>query len=242
MAMRHVSRLGTTEVNAIVLPSGDHSMPDGVSVRREICVVAPSASIQRTKICCPLGSPFATYAMRVPSGDHRTSEPCTSCRARVPSVLLIQMDDSHLSLILSIHRREYAIWLPLGENCGAWTSSQSRYCSRAIRFWVVRCWAESGADAAAAATSHTAARAIAKGRIEDSEKGSPSCPARGRTDRSFVARLCRSSRWLATYSFLHGQWRTDAVENCSKGDRLSRQRRSFCPLGSHEMDSGGSEL
>src|SRR6185436_18569992 len=127
IAIFHVSLLGTFALNAIDLPSGDHSRFDGVSVRCEICVVAPSASIHRTKICWPLGSPFATNAMRVPSGDHLTPEPSTSWRARDPSALLSQMDDSHLSFMRSIQRRVYAIWSPRGENCGAWTSSQSRY-------------------------------------------------------------------------------------------------------------------
>src|SRR5919109_2879981 len=74
IAMCQLSLLATMAVKAMRFPSADHSRLDGVSVRCEIWVVAPSASIHRTKICCPLGSPFATYAMRVPSGDHFTSE------------------------------------------------------------------------------------------------------------------------------------------------------------------------
>src|SRR5262245_25412887 len=103
--MCHVSFDGTLAVNAIDFPSGDHSRLDGFSVRCEICVVAPSASIQRTKICEPVGSPLATYAMRVPSGDQCTSEPDTSWRACDPSALLNQIEDSHLSFMRSIQRR-----------------------------------------------------------------------------------------------------------------------------------------
>src|SRR4051812_1821592 len=80
IGMRQLSLIGTFIVNAIDFPSGAHSSPDGDSVRCEICVTAPSASMYRTKICWPLGSPFAMYAMRLPSGDQCTSEPCTSAR------------------------------------------------------------------------------------------------------------------------------------------------------------------
>src|SRR5437868_13337472 len=104
--MRQLSRTGTFIVNAIVLPSGDHSSPDGLSVRCEICVVAPSASIQRTKICAlPLGSPFATYATRLPSGAHCASDPCVSARGCEPSAFIIHSDVSHRSFILSTQRR-----------------------------------------------------------------------------------------------------------------------------------------
>src|SRR5690348_7436955 len=75
MLMRQLSRTGTFIVNAIHLPSGDHSRLAGDSVRCEICIVAPSASIYRMKICDPLGSPLPTYAMRFPSGDQWTSDP-----------------------------------------------------------------------------------------------------------------------------------------------------------------------
>src|SRR5678810_119283 len=112
MLIRQLSFTGTFIVNAIVLPSGDHSSPDGASVRCEICVVAPSASIYRTKICEPLGSPFPIYAMRLPSGDHCTSDPWTSARGCEPSAFIIQIDVSHLSFILSTQRRPKMILVP----------------------------------------------------------------------------------------------------------------------------------
>jgi hypothetical protein len=99
------SRAGTSIVNAIHLPSGDHSSPDGFSVRCVSCVTAPSASINRTKTCAPLGSPRVTYAMRVPSGDHFASDPSRRKRFLVPSTFMIHNDVFHVSLILSIHRR-----------------------------------------------------------------------------------------------------------------------------------------
>src|SRR5205814_10163175 len=101
MAMRQVSRTGTFIVNAIDFPSGDHSSPDGESVTWEICVVAPSASMYRTNTCWPDGSPFAMYATRLPSGDQCASEPCVSERGWPPSAFINQIDDSHLSFILS---------------------------------------------------------------------------------------------------------------------------------------------
>src|SRR5471032_74170 len=104
IGIRHSCLLGTFIVNASVLLSGDHSSAAGVSVTWVICEAAPSASIQRTQICDPLGSPFATYAMRLPSGDQRTSAPCTSVRLCVPSVFMIHRLVSHLSFILSIWR------------------------------------------------------------------------------------------------------------------------------------------
>ena len=58
MAMRQLSCVGTAIVKASCLPSGDHSSDDGASVRCVTCEVAPSASIQRTQICGPLGSPL----------------------------------------------------------------------------------------------------------------------------------------------------------------------------------------
>src|ERR1019366_7729779 len=75
IAIRHSCFTGTFMVKAIVLPSGDHSSAAGVSVRCVIWLAAPSASIHRTQTCEPLGSPLATYAMRLPSGDQRTSDP-----------------------------------------------------------------------------------------------------------------------------------------------------------------------
>src|SRR4051812_30885416 len=108
MLIRQLSREGTFMVNAIDLPSGDQSSADGDSVRCEIWVVAPSASIQRTKICEPaLGSvPLrATYAMRLPSGDHCASDPCVSVRGCEPSAFISHNDVSQRSFILSTQRR-----------------------------------------------------------------------------------------------------------------------------------------
>src|SRR2546427_323528 len=96
---------GTTITNAIVLPSGAHFGSVGVSVKRVICDVAPSASIQRTKTCVPLGSPSATYAIREPSGDHRALEPFTRKRLREPSAFMIQRPESHRSSTLFTQRR-----------------------------------------------------------------------------------------------------------------------------------------
>jgi hypothetical protein len=71
--------------NARLFPSGDHAMADGDSVSRVICVAAPSASMYRTQICVPRGSPCAVYAIRLPSGDQRADEPSSSARGRAPS-------------------------------------------------------------------------------------------------------------------------------------------------------------
>ena len=57
--MLHAVESGTTMTKLIALPSGDHSALPGFSVTRVIWDEAPSASIQRTKICVPLGSPSA---------------------------------------------------------------------------------------------------------------------------------------------------------------------------------------
>jgi hypothetical protein len=91
--------------NASDLPSDDHSTSAGVSVRRVICVGAASPSMNRTQICVPLGSPFARYAIRDPSGDQTAFEPSTRWRLREPSAFMIQRDDSHRSFSLSTHRR-----------------------------------------------------------------------------------------------------------------------------------------
>src|SRR2546428_11526827 len=91
---------GTNIANAIALPSGDHCGLDGVSVTWVTCVVAPSASIQRTNSCVPLGSPSARYRIRAPSGDQRAPEPFTRKRFLEPSAFIIQSADSHLSSIL----------------------------------------------------------------------------------------------------------------------------------------------
>src|SRR5512133_2959959 len=80
IAMRQLSCTGTFIVNAVDFPSGDQSRRDGASVTCAICVVAPSASMYRTTICWPVGSPFAMYATRLPSGDQCASDPCVSER------------------------------------------------------------------------------------------------------------------------------------------------------------------
>src|SRR3954464_7591875 len=100
--------------------------------------------------------------MRFPSGDHWTSDPCTSARGCEPSAFIIQMEVSHLSFILSTHRRPKMILVPSGDGCGVWTSSQSRYCSSAIRF-CGRCWATIGVVAKTA--MDIVARATLKARI-----------------------------------------------------------------------------
>src|SRR5260221_4344832 len=108
MSMRQSSRAGTSMVNAIHLPSGDHSRLLGVSDRRVNCVTAPSASIHRTKICAfsavgPVASGAFVNAIRVPSGDHFGVAPLTRKRARVPSAFMIHSDDSHRWSLLSTH-------------------------------------------------------------------------------------------------------------------------------------------
>src|ERR1051326_1281102 len=90
-------RAGTIMLNAIHLPSGDHWMLLGFSVRRVSWLTAPSASMYRTKTCVPLGSPFGREAMRVPSGDHCAFEPFTSARFFVPSTFMIHSDDCQAS-------------------------------------------------------------------------------------------------------------------------------------------------
>src|ERR1035437_5757169 len=105
IAIRHSCFTGTFMVKAIVLQSGDRASAAGASVRCVIWLAAPSASIHRTQTCELAASPFATYAIRLPSGDQRTSEPCTSARWCEPSAFIIQRLVSHLSFILSIQRR-----------------------------------------------------------------------------------------------------------------------------------------
>src|SRR4051812_41525499 len=92
IAIVQVSRFGTNIEKDNHLPSGDHSMPLGASVSRVSCVTEPSASIHRTKICVPLGSPCDVYATLLPSCDHRGFDPLTRKRARVPSTFMIQSD------------------------------------------------------------------------------------------------------------------------------------------------------
>ena len=117
---------GTSIRKAIALPSGAHFASVGVSVRRVTWDDAPSPSIQRTKTCVPLGSPSARYRMRVPSGDHRASDPLTRKRWCDPSAPTIHNADSHLSSILFTQRRVYTTCEPSGESCGSATCSQSR--------------------------------------------------------------------------------------------------------------------
>src|SRR4051812_8286932 len=105
MGMLQLSFFGTNIEKASHLPSGDHSTPDGVSFSRVSCEIAPSASIHFTNSCVPAGSPFAMYATREPSGDHRGFEPLTRKRFFVPSAFMIHSDVCHWSFILSTQRR-----------------------------------------------------------------------------------------------------------------------------------------
>ena len=105
ISIGHVFCSRTVIVKAIDSPSGDQDGRPGVRSTRVTCVIAPSASIHRTKICDPSGSPSATKAMRSPLGDHRAPEPSTRKRFREPSAPMIQSDDLRLSCTLSIHSR-----------------------------------------------------------------------------------------------------------------------------------------
>src|SRR5262245_45867775 len=97
MLIVHFSRSATKEENAIDLPSGDQRALRGASVTCVTCVAGPAAFTQRTKICCPFGSPSARYNTRLPSGDHRPADPLTKNRCSDPSALIVQISDSHLS-------------------------------------------------------------------------------------------------------------------------------------------------
>ena len=99
------ARSDTLLVNAIHSPSGDQIGLEGPRSSRVTGVTAPSASIQRTKIWLPRGSPGATKRMRVPSGDQRAPLPSSRWRGREPSAFIIHSDDSRRSLILSTHPR-----------------------------------------------------------------------------------------------------------------------------------------
>ena len=107
-------------------PSGDHLKLLGVSSSRVTGVVAPSASIQRTWICCPPGSPGARYAMRVPSGDQRGFDPFTRNRWRPPSASMIRISESKRSSILLTSDLVKTICVPSGEIRGSATRSMSR--------------------------------------------------------------------------------------------------------------------
>ena len=76
---------------------GRYRIEPGDSRTWVICEVAPSASIHRTKICEPVGSPSVTYAMRVPSGDHRGLDPLVRNLFLEPSALMIHSSESHRS-------------------------------------------------------------------------------------------------------------------------------------------------
>src|SRR5438105_12725537 len=116
----------TSIVNASDWPSGDQLKLDGFSLTRVTCDVAPSESIQRTKICVPFGSPSAKYAIRLPSGDQRALEPFTRKRFLEPSAFMIHRPESHRSSILFTQRRVYTICEPPGAISGSETCSQSR--------------------------------------------------------------------------------------------------------------------
>src|SRR5690242_21844279 len=123
--MFHKVESRTIIAKEIDLPPGAQRGSVGISVTRVTCDEAPSASIHRTKICVPLGSPSARYRMRVPSGDQRASDPFTRNRWCDPSALMIQSAESHLSSTLLTQRRVYTICEPSGEICGSATCSQS---------------------------------------------------------------------------------------------------------------------
>src|SRR5512145_114539 len=78
MRIDHVSRFGTSIVNAIDLPSGVQTRLDGLSSRR---------------------------ATRVPAGDQTAFEPFVRNRFFDPSAFIIQSDELRRSLILSTQPR-----------------------------------------------------------------------------------------------------------------------------------------
>jgi hypothetical protein len=117
-------------VKAIWVPSGDQRRLEGPRSTRVICVVAPSASIQRTKIWEPDGWPGAVNAMRVPSGDQTGEDPSRRYRIRDPSAFMIQMPEYRRSFTLSTPPRVKRIWVPSGEIWGLETDSISRKWSR----------------------------------------------------------------------------------------------------------------
>ena len=91
MLMFQLSFSGTNMENAIHFPSGDQRASATLSVACVICVAGPSASIHRTKICGPRGSPSAIYSTRLASDDQRGPEPLARNRFWLPSALTIQM-------------------------------------------------------------------------------------------------------------------------------------------------------
>ncbi len=113
-------------MNAIQFPSGDQRAFEGSFASRVTWDTAPSASIHRTKICDPEGSPSRVNRMRVPSGDHRAPLPSTSSRFRDPSAFMIQSAEARRSLTLSTHPRVYTMREASGAICGSLTDSMSR--------------------------------------------------------------------------------------------------------------------
>ena len=159
------SSSSTSIVKAIWVPSGDQRRLPGDCSSRENWVVAPSASIHRTKICGPSGSPGATNAIRVPSGDQVALAPSTSSRFLEPSEFAIHKVDSRRSFILSIQPRLYTTCLPSGDICGPETSSQSKYLSR-----VNLCIPEPLAPAEAWAASAGGPARAARRRVPDTNR------------------------------------------------------------------------
>src|SRR5438874_8403288 len=97
MLMFHLCLSGTNIENAIIFSSGDQCASPSFSVTCVTCVGGPSTSIQRTKICVPLGSPSERYTMRLPSGAHRAPDPFAKNRCCDPSAFMIHNAESHLS-------------------------------------------------------------------------------------------------------------------------------------------------
>jgi hypothetical protein len=91
---------GTNMLKASDLPSGLQRTSATGSVTRVTCEVAPPASMYRTNTCAPRGSPSATYAMRVPSGDHTGLLPFTRKWWRPPVASTTHRADSHRSVSL----------------------------------------------------------------------------------------------------------------------------------------------
>jgi hypothetical protein len=120
----HSGSAGTTILNPSDFPSGDQRTSLGAWLVRVTCIVAPSASMYRTKICGGLpGSGSARYAIRVPSGDHTGSEPLTRNRCAAPSAAITQSADSHASFVRSTVRRTKTTRFPSGETLGEATVS-----------------------------------------------------------------------------------------------------------------------
>src|SRR5271166_6549867 len=93
MLMFHLLRSGTNMENAIILPSGDQCASATFSVERVTCEAGPSASIHRTKIWVPLGSPSARYRTRLLSEAQRGFAPLARKRCWEPSAFMIQREE-----------------------------------------------------------------------------------------------------------------------------------------------------